>query len=60
MPIVTSQPASATEAASTTAASNSVGTEDDVVRGERGDQCVGVLALEHRGGQPDRGHRVAG
>ena len=60
MPRVTSQPSRATSTATARLRRNAAGVGDDVVGGERAHHRVGVAALEHRGGQADRGHRVAG
>ena len=59
MPIVTSQSSRATSTATPHRVAERVGVGDHVVGGEGAHHGVGVAALEHRGGQPDRGHRVA-
>ena len=59
MPSVTSQPSRATSTAVRRTAAKAVGVGDHVVGGERAHHGVGVAALEQRGRQADRGHRVA-
>ena len=59
MPIVTSRPSRATAAASADPVAERVGVGDDVVGGEGAHDRVGVLPLQQRRRQADRGHRVA-
>ena len=59
MPRVTSQSSRAASTAVRTASAGSPGVGDHVVGGEGAHHRVGVAPLEQRGGEADRGHRVA-